>query len=84
MSDDQLIDFKLQALEVLTPHASAVLIDREFGWAPAIERRAVAPNCGLIASADQFPCEFGRDRRRRDDRRTGGAGGGSATKGRRP
>lgn len=54
VSDDQLIDFKLQALEVLTPHASAVLIDREFGWAPAIERRAVAPSCGLIASADQF------------------------------
>jgi sulfofructosephosphate aldolase len=54
VSDEQLVEFKLQALEVLTPHASAVLIDREFAWKPAIARGAVAQGCGLIAAADQF------------------------------
>ena len=47
-----LTEFKLQAIRALTPHASAVLIDRELAWEQAIEQRAVAPGCGLIAAAD--------------------------------
>ncbi|PTR14253.1 aldolase (plasmid) [Cereibacter azotoformans] len=54
VSDRQLVDFKLEALRHLTPHASAVLIDRPFGWQPALEAGAVAPGCGLIAAADEF------------------------------
>lgn len=54
VTDAQLIDFKVAALRALTPFASAVLIDRAFGWQPAIDRQAVAPTCGLIAAADRF------------------------------
>ena len=50
--DTALTEFKLRAVRALTPHASAVLIDRELAWDQAIEQRAVAPTCGLIAAAD--------------------------------
>ena len=52
--DDVLVRFKLDALKALTPYASAVLIDREFGWRPAVETRAVDAGCALIAAADRF------------------------------
>lgn len=54
VSDRQLTDFKLAALRALTPLASAVLIDRQFAWRPAVDHNAVAPGCGLIAAADEF------------------------------
>ncbi|TKT69815.1 aldolase [Aquamicrobium sp. LC103] len=54
VSDQQLVDFKLEALKALTPYASAVLIDRDFAWTPAMEQKVIAPGCGLIAAADQF------------------------------
>lgn len=54
VSDQQLTDFKLAALRALTPLASAVLIDRQFAWRQAVEQKAVAPGCGLIAAADEF------------------------------
>lgn len=50
--DSALTDFKLQAMRALTPHASAVLIDRELAWRQAIDGGVVAPGCGLIAAAD--------------------------------
>jgi sulfofructosephosphate aldolase len=54
VSDAQLSDFKMAALRVLTPAASAVLIDRPFAWDRAVAEKAVAPGCGLIAAADDF------------------------------
>ena len=54
VTDAQIVDFKLEALRALTPHASAVLIDRAFAWQPAIEQKVVAPGCSLIAAADLF------------------------------
>lgn len=54
VTDEQLTQFKLAALDALTPLASAVLIDREFGWGPAIATGAVHPSCALIAAADRF------------------------------
>ncbi len=54
VTDQQLTAFKLEALRVLTPLASAVLIDRQFAWRQAIEEQVVAPGCGLIAAADEF------------------------------
>ncbi len=54
VADEQLVEFKLDALRALTPVASAVLIDKEFGWRPAIENGAVDPSCALIAAADRF------------------------------
>ncbi len=50
--DSALTEFKLDAIRVLTPYASAVLIDRALAWEQALEAQAVAPGCGLIAAAD--------------------------------
>ena len=50
--DSALTAFKLDAIRVLTPYASAVLIDRELAWQQALDADAVAPGCGLIAAAD--------------------------------
>ncbi|MCE2659072.1 MAG: hypothetical protein LW854_12650 [Rubrivivax sp.] len=54
VTDQQLTDFKLAALRALTPLASAVLIDRQFAWRQAVDQKAVAPGCGLIAAMDEF------------------------------
>lgn len=53
-SDEDLTRFKVEAARILTPFASAVLIDPEFGWDAAVESRAVAPGCAAIAAADLF------------------------------
>jgi sulfofructosephosphate aldolase len=54
VTDQQLTEFKLAALRALTPLASAVLIDRQFAWRQAVDQKAVAAGCGLIAAADEF------------------------------
>jgi sulfofructosephosphate aldolase len=50
--DSRLTDFKLKVIETLTPHASAVLIDRELAWEQALQSGAVARSCALVAAAD--------------------------------
>ena len=50
--DGALTEFKLRAIEALTPYASAVLIDRALAWRQALAAGVVAPGCGLIAAAD--------------------------------
>lgn len=54
ISDRDMTDFKVAAARVLTPYASAVLVDKEFGWDAIINDEAVAPTCSLIAAADHF------------------------------
>lgn len=54
VGDGEVVDFKLTAARILTPHASAVLIDRQFAFDRAVEAGVVAPGCGLISSADHF------------------------------
>jgi len=54
VSDEQVTAFKLAATRILTPHASAVLLDKQFVLDRAIEEKAVAPDCALIAAADHF------------------------------
>lgn len=54
VTDDQLTQFKLDALSVLTPYASACLMDRQFTWDAAVAQEVVAPTCGMIAAADHF------------------------------
>lgn len=54
VSDEDVREFKLTAARILTPLASAVLIDRQFALDEAIERGVVADSCGLIGSADHF------------------------------
>lgn len=59
VTDTEVTEFKLKAARILTPHASAVLIDREFALEQAIEQRVVDEQCGLIGSADNFESAFG-------------------------
>lgn len=52
--DQQLTDFKVAATRVLSPHASAVLVDKQFAFDQVVAAGAVSPSCGLIAAADRF------------------------------
>jgi sulfofructosephosphate aldolase len=54
VTDQQLTEFKVAATRVLTPYASAVLVDKQFAFDAVVEAKAVAPTCGLIAAADHF------------------------------
>jgi sulfofructosephosphate aldolase len=54
VSDEQLTRFKLAATRILSPHASAVLVDKQFAFDSVVEEGAVDPSCGLIAAADHF------------------------------
>ena len=54
VTDQQLTDFKVAAARVLTPYASAVLVDKQFAFDAVVDADAVAPTCGLIAAADRF------------------------------
>jgi sulfofructosephosphate aldolase len=54
VTDRQVTDFKVTATRVLTPYASAVLVDKQFAFDAVVDAGAVAPGCGLIAAADRF------------------------------
>lgn len=45
VSDQAVTDFKLAVTRALSPHASAILLDKQFVWDQAVESRAVAPSC---------------------------------------
>ena len=53
-TDAQLTAFKVDAARALSPYASAILIDKQFGWDAVIAEQAVDPSCALIAAADAF------------------------------
>lgn len=50
--DSQLTKFKVDVARELSPYASALLVDQEFGIDAIIEQRALKESCGLIAAAD--------------------------------
>jgi sulfofructosephosphate aldolase len=50
--DSQLTQFKVDVARELSPFASALLVDQEFGIDAIIDQRVLAPTCGLIAAAD--------------------------------
>ncbi|HET7474542.1 MAG TPA: aldolase [Dermatophilaceae bacterium] len=54
VTDEQLTRFKVSATRVLSPYASAVLVDKQFAFDAVVEQGAVDPSCGLIAAADRF------------------------------
>ncbi|MFG2053363.1 hypothetical protein ACGFI9_04950 [Micromonospora sp. NPDC048930] len=54
VTDAQLTAFKVDAARALSPYASAILIDKQFGWDAVIADNAVDPSCALIAAADAF------------------------------
>lgn len=59
VTDQDLQDFKVAATRILTPHASAVLVDKQFAFDAVVDAGAVAKECGLIASADHFESAHG-------------------------
>ena len=50
--DSQLTQFKVDVARELTPFASALLVDQEFGIDAIVEQKAMASGSGLIAAAD--------------------------------
>ena len=50
--DSQLTTFKVDVARELSPYASALLVDQEFGIDAIINQKVLAPSCGLIAAAD--------------------------------
>lgn len=54
VTDEQLRHFKVAATRILSPYASAVLVDKQFAFDAVVEAAAVDSSCGLIAAADHF------------------------------
>jgi sulfofructosephosphate aldolase len=52
VTDDEIVDFKMAAIEALSPFASAILLDRDFALEPAVKR-------GMIVAADRFTPAYG-------------------------
>ena len=52
--DSTLTEFKVAATAILSPYASAVLVDRDFCLDAVLAAGAIAPSCGLIIAADAF------------------------------
>ena len=50
--DSRLTQFKVDVARELSPFASALLVDQEFGIDAIIDQKALASTCGLIAAAD--------------------------------
>jgi sulfofructosephosphate aldolase len=50
--DSQLTQFKVDVARELSPFASALLVDQEFGIDAIIDQKALQGNCGLIAAVD--------------------------------
>ncbi len=50
ITDEMMSDFKTAVVRVLTPHASAILLDTEFGLTAAANR---APNAGLLLAYEK-------------------------------
>ena len=54
ISLDRRVAFKLTVARILSPHASAMLIDAGEGLEPILAERALDPACGLIVAADDL------------------------------
>lgn len=52
VTDAQLTQFKVDVARELSPFASALLVDQEFGIDAIIDEKALVDTCGLIAAAD--------------------------------
>ncbi len=61
VGDGRLADFKLKVTRELSPSASALLVDSEYGWfARIVAEGLVAPSCGLIMAVDALDQEPGQ------------------------
>lgn len=53
LSDQDIVDFKLDLCQELSPHASAILLDPIFGAAQAIEHGILPKSTGLLVSLEE-------------------------------
>jgi sulfofructosephosphate aldolase len=61
VTDERLAAFKLAVTRELSPSASALLVDSEYGWFDRIVGEGlVAPSCGLILAVDALQQEPGQ------------------------
>lgn len=54
VTDQHLTDFKVNAAKILSPYASAILVDQQFCYRQIVEQQAVAKSCAMIVAADEF------------------------------
>lgn len=54
VTDRQLTDFKVNAAKILSPYASAILVDQQFCYRQVVEQNAIAKSCAMIVAADAF------------------------------
>ncbi len=54
VTDSVLTDFKVNAAKILSPYASAILVDQQFCYRQIVEQNAVAKSCAMIVAADEF------------------------------
>ncbi|XWJ92369.1 sulfofructosephosphate aldolase [Phytobacter ursingii] len=54
VADQVLTDFKVNAAKILSPYASAILVDQQFCYHQVVAQNAVAQNCAMIVAADEF------------------------------
>lgn len=54
VTDQVLTDFKVNAAKILSPYASAVLVDNQFCYKQIVEQKAIAANSAMIVAADEF------------------------------
>ncbi|MNC32920.1 putative aldolase YihT [compost metagenome] len=54
VADQVLTDFKVNAAKILSPYASAILVDQQFCYRQVVEQNALAQSCAMIVAADEF------------------------------
>ncbi len=54
VEDSVLTNFKVNAAKILSPYASAILVDQQFCYRQVVEQQAVAKSCATIVAADAF------------------------------
>lgn len=54
VADSVLTDFKVAAARILSPYASATLLDNQFCLQQVAQQKALADGCAMIVAADRF------------------------------
>ena len=67
VDDATLVAFKIAVARVLSPHASALLVDRPFGLAPTRDAGVLDPSCALIVADDLSNLDEAKDAAREAD-----------------
>lgn len=54
ITDQVLTDFKVKTAKILSPYASAVLVDNQFCYKQVVAQQAISPNSSMIVAMDKF------------------------------